>query len=614
MKGLKVKFSSTPDCNLSLIIVCAAILFAVFSSHCNAVNLPPSAKLLPPETILVVDVPVFGKLEAAFKKTNFYKLYKDPQMAEFIGQAKTKWQKSITALDENNIIRQLVEDEIYPTGRLTLAFIDSPDEPDSNEPPMTIIAQWGQNTAKVKEKISKAMEKNVEMGGHNLESVNFQGVKIVQAVDEKGQKFGHCFIDDCFIGGVSLDAVKFIIAHIKGATSPVLADDNNYSGTLKAVGLQNDVTAYINIAYLIKKELADDPQGHLKTYFTNLGVDKIGGLGAGLALGTTPMEQYKMKIQLKVNGPKTGFLKAIEPKTAAVVIPRFIPADVASVGIFNLDVKQSFDELLKVLTIFNPGIASILYSPLTAGGQDGSPGLTIKADIVDHLSTGVVVVQSLNKPFSEKSLPSDYFVAVATNNRNAIEKSLSQIHAQMIAPNNPDAKKELLGHTIYLIKLGKMPFFKPSSREPMSQLSEPQKSTPEIPNLAFTVTDTHVILGFQSSVENAIRTLKSSESLKDKRWFNQGRASIPPQAGMANFQNTRATGEFLWWLLKKSSENRTGAGMSAPTASYLIDNTSWDFSLLPDYDKIKNYFGTSVFHLVSKDDGFYAELKMISQQ
>ncbi|MBN1795920.1 MAG: hypothetical protein JW804_04545 [Sedimentisphaerales bacterium] len=574
-------------------------------------NLPDSAKLLPPETVFVIDVKDFGKLDANFKKTNFYRLYKDPQMAAFVEHAKAKWHEKIKEIDENNFLRALADAGIWPQGRLTMAFVDI-ESKDINETPMLFIAQWGTNVSKIKETVSKSMEKNIELGGHKTPDINFQGIKIETAVDEQKTPFGYCFIDDTFISGTSIEAIKFALAQIKGATSPTLADDNNYLNTAKAIGLQNDMTIYINISHLIKKELAKDAQGRLQTTFSNLGVDRIGGFGAALEMAPTPAEPYKVKALLKINGSKTGILKALEPKTSALNVPRFIPADTASVGLFNLDMKQSFDEMIKVLTMFNPSIASILYNPLTQPGSDGTPGLTVKADIIDHLSTGAVVIQLLNKPFSEKIPPSDYLVALATSNRNALEKSLAKLHEQMLAANDPEAKRELLGHTLYLIKTGSMPFMRSRGATPMQQENE-QPGTPKIPNVAFTVTDTHVILGFEASVEKAVRTLKASESLKDKRWFNQARASIPSQTGIANFENTQATAEFLWWLLKKSKDNPAGAGMSAPTASYLIDDTDLDFSLLPEYEKVKDYFGTSTFSLISADDGFYMESGMINQ-
>jgi hypothetical protein len=601
-------------------IFAVIILLTVLYPSAQAINLPPSAKLLPPETVIVVDVPVFDKLNENFKKTDLYKLYKDPLMAPFIEEVKGKWQKVVKELDDNDFLRGLIKEELYPNGRLAFAFVDSKDVGiDSTEPPVTFIGQWGAEITKVKEIVDKSIEKNSVMGGRKLEDINFQGVKIHQVVDENDFHFNYCYIDDCFMGGVSIEAIKFVIAHIKGAASPTLADDSNYNGTLKVIGMQNDITMYLNIAYLIKKAFEEDTEGNIRQTFTNLGVDKIGGLGLGMVVAQTPLEVYKMKMLLKVNGAKTGILKALEPQMGPVNIPRFVPTDSVALGLINIDAKSAFDELIKILSLFNPGVASILYNPMTPPSEDGTPGLTVKADIIDHLSTGVVIVQSLNKPFSKETLPSDYMVAIATSNRTAIEKSLAKLHAQMIAPNDPDAMKELLGHTLYIVKLSRMPFLGgPSHREPMTKrLAEeemPSEPAPKIPDLAFTVTDTHVILGFQSSVENAVRTLKASQSLKDQRWLNQAKASLPSKVGLASFENSRAAMEFLWWLLTDSVKNPVGAGMSAPTASYLIDNTELDFSLLPEYDKIKKYIGTGVSYLNSTQDGFYMEGKLITQR
>lgn len=55
--------------------------------------LPRTAGLVPPETLILVDIDNFNQLKTKFEKTNLYKLYKDPAMAAFVEDFKTKLRK-----------------------------------------------------------------------------------------------------------------------------------------------------------------------------------------------------------------------------------------------------------------------------------------------------------------------------------------------------------------------------------------------------------------------------------------------------------------------------------------------------------------------------------------
>jgi len=589
-----------------------ALLVLCLVTLVHSATLPKTAKLVPPQTVFLIDIEDFSKFDADFKKTPFYGLYKDPEMTAFAEHAKGKWHQTIKELDENNIFRALAEGNVWPKGRFAMAFIDLEQNEDSNELPVLLISQWGENITKIKEMVSKMMSKNVEMGGHKKTSLNFRGVNIESAVDEKGVSFGYCFIDDCFIGGTSVEGLKYAIAHIKGATSNSLADDTNYMNTIKGIGADENATIYVNIAHIIKRALAEDSQGQVQTYLSNLGVDKVAAFGMSLDIQKSRAVPLEIKALLKVNGIKTKLLKLLEPQTSYLKVPRFVSSEATSIAFVNINMQQAFGEFIKILTFVDPRIAAFFYSPLTEPGSDGKPGITVKSDIIDHLGTGLIFIQTLKKPFADNPFGSEYIFAIATNNRNALEKSLAQLHEKKVAQNDPQAKRELLGHTIYIIRFSGLGFTRPDAKRPF-QTEQEQPAIPRSPTVAFTVTDTHLIVGFESSVEQAIRTLHTGESITDAKWFSQAKTSVPAQTGMVSFENMRSTAEFIWWLFKESKTNPRKVSRAAPNAGYFIIDSDLDFSLLGEFEKVKKYFGTGVFHMISRDDGFFAESKIVNQ-
>jgi hypothetical protein len=147
--------------------------------------------------------------------------------------------------------------------------------------------------------------------------------------------------------------------------------------------------------------------------------------------------------------------------------------------------------------------------------------------------------------------------------------------------------------------------------------------------VAFTVTDTHWILGGESSVEQAIRALGGgqAESIDSAKWFRQAKASLPSVVGLAGLQNSAASGEMLWSAMRlaqkqsegreKGQRNQVGVGVSSgslfPNLMFSQGGKElFDFSLLPEFEAVRKYFGSSVSYGISRPDGFFFEFRYLN--
>jgi hypothetical protein len=150
---------------------------------------------------------------------------------------------------------------------------------------------------------------------------------------------------------------------------------------------------------------------------------------------------------------------------------------------------------------------------------------------------------------------------------------------------------------------------------------------PGIPKMAFTVTDTHLIFASEPAVEQAIRTLSSSEAvpLASAKWFTRAKSNIPSVVGLAGLQDTAASAEHYWTALRESARTRQskdspsqiglGAGASSALPQLLFSQGGadlFDFSLLPEFDAVRKYFGLSASYGISRQDGFFFEFKYLN--
>ncbi len=618
-------------CALMCLCSCALVLLCSFASA-KAGVLPGTAGLIPPETILLVDIEDFSRLKQQFEKTHIYKLYKDPAMTAFVDNFKAKWREKIREMD-NEIATAIVEADVLPQGRVAFALVLNEQTKDANEPPVLLITQWGENIAKIKEAIDKMVKKAVENGAHR-KTEDYRGVSIVTIIGKnsssqkaEGRSYKtimiakpsmliYCFIDDCLIFSEDIDVLKFVIAHIKGAGGPTLADDADYTAAVAALGPYHDIDFYVNIKQIIKTILAKDTAGKARTTIGNLGLDNVTAFGCSVGFGRRPGTSCCGKALLKINGAKKGICKMLEPESTVLGAPRFVPVSVYSMTFLNLNIKKAYDELYNILYTVSPMTAVLMHTPLLPPSPDGQPGLQLKGDVIDHLGSQIVFAQSINKPFSNTGTqpPTESLVALAVVNHRALEKSLSLLHSKVIAQNNPDARRELLGHTIYLVSLQTLPFFSPG----LTPMQSPADSgVPQMPKLAFTVTNTHLIFGVESTVERAIRTLSSTTaaSVGSAKWFTLAKSAIPSVVGLAGLEDNAASAEFFWWMMKKADKTRP-LTVSPGTASLKFGQQGFGElvkpALLPPFDTVRKYFGLSAFYGVSRPDGFFFEFNYLN--
>ena len=124
---------------ITLMIFCSYSFVLLWTpAPVRAVTLPKTAKLLPPETVLLIDVQNMSRLKQQFEETNYYKLYKDPAMAPFFDNLKAKWREK-SRMRENKSLGILAGMDELPEGRAALAVVLNEKFKDAKDPPIVLI-------------------------------------------------------------------------------------------------------------------------------------------------------------------------------------------------------------------------------------------------------------------------------------------------------------------------------------------------------------------------------------------------------------------------------------------------------------------------------------------
>jgi len=244
--------------------------------------------------------------------------------------------------------------------------------------------------------------------------------------------------------------------------------------------------------------------------------------------------------------------------------------------------KQFFEQIIEIVSSFNPQAAAMFYMPLNAAGEE-EPVNFING-IVEHLGQGVILADMIKRPFEKNKMPSETIAAIAITNKIQLEKTISSIHGQYVP--QAENKIQLLGYTLYLVDVTHI-------AGALSHVTMSQGQ--EIPKLAIVITDSYMIVGFKPAIENIVRSIAAgdSDTIESKKWFQRAKNILPQQAGGFGAINLEMAAEIIWWQFKEKAQQISK------------NHEAVDFSKLPKFETVAKYFGLAASYMQSKPDGLY---------
>ncbi|MBN1818630.1 MAG: hypothetical protein JW828_14810 [Sedimentisphaerales bacterium] len=607
------------------------------------VSIPETAKLLPQDTVFLIEINDVTELQAQFGKTAFGRLYKDPSMARFIEHCKTGFQQT---LEQDQQVKNLADKLVLPTGRMALAVIVPQGRKEGlDDPRLLFLAQWGANLEAGK----KFVESIIESGMEDRDSVSteiYRDVPIItitwpeETPDMSGQtveispgqeqepsiptktvmkKLSRCFIEDVFLVSNDPEPIKFVIAHMPGTSGDTLSQREAYLSAMQTTGPWNDVRLYIGLDSLLSWVASSDAGGQAKAMLTSLGLDNLSYAAVSAGVARKPVASVSGKAALRTKGPRRGLMKVFEMKTRPFTVPGFLGAEACSVAVVHWDINTAFDEIFRMLSSMQPMFAAILVSPLTPVQQDGSGGVQLKRDIISHLGSQIVIAESLNKTSKELGA-ADILVCAETTDRARLEAALGALHSQYIAAGKPDTQRDFLGHKIYTIELPQGLFGVPGAGQPMgpAEIDDNQVTvglTASGKKLAFSVTDSYLLFGEQTQVENALRAMQDRDfkSITSAQWYRRAQNRMPGAGAFASMANDAVVWEQLWEMFRsgKYKESTFGLVLDMQGEQAEAIHRIFDFALLPSFQTVRHYFGISIRHGQCREDGLDFEFESI---
>jgi hypothetical protein len=611
------------------------------------------ARNLPPDCLGFISIDNAEDLRDHFQKTSVYALYKDPAMQPFLGPAKVKLEKKLAALfkdlDMELGLENMTESWPWPQGQMAGAYFIQPrvdSQPDGVGPGMDsetgqgsyldfqaiFWADMGKNKEEAQELLRTLTSKRLEDGAvrqkESVRGVEITFLKEDQKSDVNFDSVGFGFYNDRLLIGTSLKYFNEVLKRMRDGDSASLASDRDLKIISKRLG-ESDLFGYLNIKALLSISLdmveaaeKEEAQKMMALY----GVEGLTGLGVAMQLAPNQETESVGRVLLGCRGEKKGLVAMLCPLDKNLVMSRLVAKGLTSFVAVNYDLSSIYGQAMRMIQQsggINPEMLIQASMGMTGDpGEGGRPPVNLRNDVIGQVSDPLVVTTRIKKPFDQPGSTSS-LLAVGVRDSQVLDDALGRIHHTFLSQDDPESKRELHDSTIYLI---------PGSGEFVRAMLNPQGlgTGGAAMSLAFSVVRDQLILGMEEDVEQAIRNFQSDnfESLETDTMFQRVARHLPSRAGLFYYENSRDQTEQTWWTLKKIAREKPAtdeeitlqlgvgmgatSGMSSSQLLFLQGLTGYiDFSALPEYEAVKEYFGAAVGYVKSVDEGIYAEFKTV---
>ncbi|RLS58887.1 MAG: DUF3352 domain-containing protein [Planctomycetota bacterium] len=560
-------------------MVCGtAMVAALWSAGIKAEDeAVPADRLLPPGVLLHVRISDVSDLRERLPETGFGQMYKDGSMDKVREQIEKGFEQASEQAGKElgfpiSELLNLPQGEfclslLQPAGRnlAGVAFLDIGDQESTLDKAL----------AKLDEGLTKS---GATKKSETVEEVEVTIYEFPKADSEEKNTFCYFVADGIMVAGSDLGVLSDVLSRWDGDSDDVLAEEEVYSYIREKCATRSEgssvVEWYVDPMGLITAALNSSEELStqalmVSAYLPTLGLDKFKAMGGNVDVAEGDYDVHGKSL-LYVDQPTTGVLRAMECPAIDLAPPAWVSAATPQYASYNWDIHGAYDAITEM-------VDTLMGQPGFAGKQVDQAatqaGFHPKKDLIDHLDGRVVMAMDID-PENEQ-MPQKYLFALKLKDTDAFRETLGIILAQA---GGAVTEREFEGTKIYDVQ---------APGQPISP--------------AFSIAKDYLMFGTSAEmVEAAVRT-SSDDSLADSEGFKSIAELMPDAVSAITYAD-------LAKQLKPSYEMLRSGKLDGLTEG------AFDFSIIPEFDKIEKFFSVSGGYTIPDEKGVFTETFMFAPE
>lgn len=631
--------------------------------------IPGPERLLPEDTLLVLTAPDFPKLLQICRQSPKGRLWNDPVMKPLRDKFTARWQEEVIKPLERELNVSL---DTYPgllQGQLTLAVVRNTPPDEDHSPFGYLLLLDTRDKAGVLRTNLAHLRKQWAAAGKTLKTEPIRGLEfsvlsvstnempptlskwlwhapvfpplitypeLKQGPVSPSRKDDFVLdllvelltanpdlvlgqVDSLLVAGNSVRNVERVVARLTGGTAPVLGDAIAYQTSQQAHFRDAPCYGWVNVKALadsLSRAAAESAAAEPPDPLEPLKPDQVIS-ATGLANCQTLAFSFRdsnagslIHCFLTVpDSARRGLFPALAgpPKDASP--PPFVPSDVALFFRWRLSLPgawTSFEQMLKDLSPPAFSAIQLILDTANARAQQDEPGFNLKQALLANLGDDLISYERAPRSGSPAPQTTPSLWLLGSPNPELLAVALKRLFV-IFPQGDAFAEREFLGRKIYSVPAPPMPFATAAVSRPAPPRTLNWGASAGYVALS---TDIALLEEYLRADQNQIKPLRDKPGLLEAAQNVGGMGT-----GLFRYENQAVTMRAVFEAAKNDLQAATnGFGPSLfpalPGITGPESNLSFwmDFSLLPPFDRIAQYFPFSLYTFGANVEGFTLKL------
>lgn len=513
------------------------------------------------------------------------KLWGSPDMRPFRQNLESKLSEILNEKVTQGLGIQIKDYVELLQGQLTLAVTqDEWQGDDQGEPGWSVVLDVGDKQDQLRSRLEEVRKKlsdaNQTVKTERIRDVEFSRIEIPGSDFDVDIFFGQS--GSALLLGNSTTPLEKVLARLASSSLPNLSEDPNYQVSNQAWFRDAQAYGWINavpVVQLLKKVLQNvmEDEEDMLPFEPASALRALGLEGLKGAAFAGQVNQEGSFFNLNLHVPETqrvGLFKLMQGDAKDSSPPAFVPADAAEFQRLRINGAKSWATIEETIRNLSPEMFGFFQMMTSMVGKEEDPGFDLKRSLFDNLGDDII---SFNRA-----------PVISTDGGEITAPTLV-----LIGSRNPD---ELMGAIFTLA--GSLPLGLDTKNTREFNGKQIRKfSMPGLENIAppveFAAASGYLAISSTPSLlEEFLRSGEATtgRALRDDSAVRDAASRIGGMStGLLGYQNQRVSTRVFWDFVRKGGVESLTGGISREAAAAL------DFKLLPEFDRVAQYFGIAVY-------------------
>jgi len=610
------------------LIICAGV--------CLAAPVPSPDKLLAADTLAVITITDYQKARSDWDRSSLVKLWQDTAMKAFREKFDTKLKADLIEPLEREFGVKFADYKDLAQGQLTLALTRGiPTEKGDPTLGFVLLLDTKDKAQVLKTNLATLKNKWIESGkGVKNEKIRdiefttliFSGADISKTVDKvlpspkkdkeepaeekkpaKKQEWLVGQSDSLLIVATSAKDVEKILIRQSGGAVPSLSEYGPFAANYGPLFRDTSTYAWVDLKTVLdratrKPARAGDETGEggpdQSKFLSVLG---IGGLQS-LAF-TLKDSSEGCLLTTTITAPESsrrGLVRILSHEARDAGPPPFVPHDAVKFTRWRIDLPKAWTALETTLTDLDPAYARLIKLFVDNAGKDKDPNFDLRKSLIANLGDDLIIYEKKPKASTLAAMDKPPTIYLLSSPRpEQMAAAVKSLTAFLPQPSR-FKEREFLGRKVFSVTI-------PSATEPAS--SGGRRSAEE-QVLSYAASGSYVVFSTDTALFEEYLRAVDTRPLREMPGLAQAAEKVGGMAtGLFGFENQQESMRVMFEALKKDAVSIDDLISGSRLAGKLAGDEdkkfkAWfDFSLLPEFDRVAKYFHIAVWSGAVTTDG-----------